>query len=66
MQAEKDMHDKEAVKEVRQLDSIALKQSHSLSLNLYISRFLTSVRNSKREPKSKRWSNQERCWLFLS
>jgi len=32
------------------------------SLNLNISRFLASVRNSECE----RWSNQERFWLFLS
>jgi hypothetical protein len=36
------------------------------SLNLDISRFLASVRNSVCESKSKRWSNQERFWLFQS
>jgi len=36
------------------------------SLNLDISRFLASVRNSECEPKGKMWSNQERFWLFIS
>jgi len=64
MQTEKDTQDKEAE------GGLSVGQycsdTFSFSLNLDISRFLASVRNSECESKSKRWSNQERFWLFLS
>ena len=49
------------MKEVCQLDSNPLIQSLSSSLNLDTSRFLASiVRNSKHEPKGRRWSFKEK------
>ena len=53
-------------KEVCQLDSNPLIQSLSSSLNVDTSRFLASiVRNSKHEPKGRRWSYKEKV-LALS
>ena len=49
------------LKEVCQLDSDPLIQSLSSSLNVDTSRFLASVvRNSKHEPKGRRWSYKEK------
>jgi hypothetical protein len=65
MQTEKDTHDKEA--EGGSLVGQYCSDTFSFtSLNFDFSRLLASVRNSACEPKSKRWSNQERFWLFLS
>jgi len=48
------------LKEVCQLDSDPLIQSLSSSMNVDTSRFLASVvRNSKHEPRSRRWSYKE-------
>ena len=51
------------LKEVCQLDSNPLIQSLSSSLKVDTSRFLASiVRNSKHEPKGKRWRYKEKVW----
>jgi len=55
------------LKEVCQLDSIPLIQSLSSSLNEDTSTFWASiVRNSKHEPKGRRWSYKEKVLLSLS
>ena len=49
------------LKEVCQLDTIPLIQSLSSSLNLDTSRSLVfNFRNSKHEPKGRRWSYKEK------